>query len=236
MNQMLPIKHSEQINELAGALAKAQGEMGPAVFNRVNPHYKSRYADFTSCMDACREPLSKNGLAVSQLPNFTPDGKFVLTTLLLHSSGQWMACEFPMSTKNDNIQALGSAMSYAKRYSLCGMLGIVADEDVDDDGNSAVAAPAQQPNPKPAQNTQQAPAPAQPPKLVSAQQLAILKKLDAKLDAECKKKLYTWMSNSYQIDKLEDVLEANFTKVFSGFENAVKFMEQQKLEEQTVNG
>lgn len=148
MSDIFSIKHSHEMNELASALSKAQGEMQPAAFNRVNPHYKNRYADFTSCMDACRQPLSKNGLAVSQLPNFTADGKFVLTTLLVHCSGQWMACEFPMNTKNDNIQAIGSAMSYAKRYSLCGMLGIVADEDVDDDGNSAVAAPSSQNKPR----------------------------------------------------------------------------------------
>src|SRR5690349_6289254 len=135
---MLTIKHSDQINEIASALAKAQGEMKPAVFNKKNPHFGQRYADFTGCMDACRAPLSTNGLAVSQLPTFTNDGKFVLNTLLLHSSGQWMACEFPLNSKTpDNIQSLGSAMSYAKRYSLCGMLGIVADEDIDDDGESA---------------------------------------------------------------------------------------------------
>ena len=87
----LTIKRSEQINEIIGALAKAQGEMKPAVFNRVNPHFKNRYADFTSCMEAVREPLSKNGLAISQMPSTTPDGKYVLITLIAHTSGQWIA-------------------------------------------------------------------------------------------------------------------------------------------------
>lgn len=225
MNANFSLKHSEQINEIAAALAKAQGEMKPAVFNRVNPHYKSRYADFTSCMDACRLPLSKNGLAVTQLPSFSGDGRFVLSTLLLHSSGQWMACEFPMSTKNDNIQAIGSAMSYAKRYSLCGMLGIVADEDIDDDGNHAIAAPAQQAAP------QQPPAPKPPAAKIGPQQTATLKNLEAQLSAEYKKKIYDWLSKQYAITSIENVNVEIYGKVFGAFENAAKLMESEKQQE-----
>lgn len=227
MDANFTLKHSDQINEIASALAKAQGEMKPAVFNRVNPHYKSKYADFTSCMDACRLPLSKNGLAVTQLPSFSNDGKFILSTLLLHSSGQWMACEFPMSTKTDNIQAIGSAMSYAKRYSLCGMLAIVADEDIDDDGNHAIAPQVQQSAPP--QPVQQ-PAQAKPVQRIAPTQVAALKDLESKLDKECKAKIYGWLMNSYKIDKLEDIIAENFQKALGAFENAVKFMEQQKLE------
>lgn len=221
MENGLTLKHSDQINEIASALAKAQGEMKPAIFNRVNPHYKSRYADFTSCMDACRLPLSKNGLAVSQLPTFTNDGKFVLNTLLLHASGQWMACEFPLNSKTpDNIQALGSVMSYAKRYSLCGMLGIVADEDIDDDGEAAEGRNAQM-------HKQHAPAPqpAKPAPKLGKSQVNLIKGLEEKLDEECKEKINAWLWNNYKISNVEDVLLENFTKVVGTYENAIKYME-----------
>lgn len=149
MNNLF-IKHSENINEIASALSKAQGEMKPAVFNKTNSFYKSGYADFASCMDACRIPLSKNNLAISQLPSMGADGRVVLATLLVHSSGQWMACEFPLMAKNlDDIQTMGKSITYAKRYSLCGILGIVSEKDEDDDGESYVEKtqpPRKQPN------------------------------------------------------------------------------------------
>lgn len=227
MNANYSLKHSEQINEISASLAKAQGEMKPAVFNRVNPHFKSRYADFTSCMDACRLPLSKNGLAVTQLPSFSGDGRFILTTLLLHSSGQWMACEFPMNTKTDNIQAIGSAMSYAKRYSLCGMLGIVADEDIDDDGNHAIA-PAQQAAPAP---QAQPPAPKPPAAKIGPQQAGTLKALEVKLSAEYKKKIYDWLEKQYGITAIENITVDIYQKVYGAFENAAKLMESEKQPE-----
>lgn len=134
------IKTSAEIKDLIGALAKAQGELQPAVFNRVNPHFKTRYADFTSCMDACRGPLSSNGLAVIQTVQ-NVDGKLVLVTMLAHTSGQWMTSEFPLVAQKMDAQGIGSAMTYAKRYSLCGIVGIVADEEEDDDGNAAIGRP-----------------------------------------------------------------------------------------------
>lgn len=222
MNANFSLKHSEQINEIATALAKAQGEMKPAIFNRVNPHYKSRYADFTSCMDACRLPLSKNGLAVAQLPTFSTDGRFILSTLLLHSSGQWMACEFPMNTKTDNIQSIGSAMSYAKRYSLCGMLGIVADEDIDDDGESACISSKDEVKSNP---------PATPlAKKLAPQQVEILKNLEKKLDKVCLAKIDTWLNSAYKTTIHADLPIECFTKVLGAYENAVKYMETEKLE------
>jgi hypothetical protein len=128
--------HSEEIKELVAALVKVQSILKPANFNKVNPHFKSRYADFASCMDACRIPLAENGIAVVQYCQST-DGKLNLVTMLAHVSGQWMKSEFPIiSTKMDS-QGIGSAMTYAKRYSLSGMIGIVADDE-DDDGETAV--------------------------------------------------------------------------------------------------
>lgn len=226
MNTELKISHSAEIKDLVAALAKAQGVMKPAIYNRINPHFKSRYADFASCMDACRGPLSDNGLAPIQYCE-TIEGKLNLVTMLAHTSGQWMKSEFPLISAKMDSQGIGSAMTYAKRYSLCGMIGIVADEEGDDDGESAIGRgrqeePLRQP-PRPATT----PKPAQ--KILPAQ-VASIKELDCKLDKECKAKIYAWLSTSYKIDKIEDIIVENFQKVLGAFENAVKFMDQQKLE------
>jgi len=120
---------SEQIDELAGALAKAQGMMENAVMNRTNPHFKSRYADLAAIINAARKALSANGLAFVQTIS---DG--VLHTRLLHTSGQWIASEHPLPMSG-KPQEIGSALTYARRYSLSALLGIAADED--DDANAA---------------------------------------------------------------------------------------------------
>jgi len=120
---------SEQISELAAALAAAQGAMKNAVMNRTNPHFKSRYADLAAIWDAARQPLSANGLAVVQTI-----GDGVLHTRLLHTSGQWIASEHPLPMAG-RPQEIGSALTYARRYSLSALIGIAADED--DDANAA---------------------------------------------------------------------------------------------------
>ncbi len=129
--------HSNDIKEIVAALVKVQGVLKPAIFNKVNPHFKSRYADFSSCMDTCRIPLSENGIAIIQSCQ-TIDSKLCLVTMLAHTSGQWIKSEFPIISSKMDSQGIGSAMTYAKRYSLSGLIGIVADEDTDDDGESAV--------------------------------------------------------------------------------------------------
>lgn len=124
---------SEQINELAAALAKAQGVMGNAVMNRINPHFKSKYADMGSVLDAIRPPLSANGLAIVQPMQITESG-LVLRTILMHSSGQYIAAEYPLPTAS-NQQAMGSALTYARRYSIATLVCNASDED--DDANAA---------------------------------------------------------------------------------------------------
>ena len=124
---------SEQINELATALAKAQGEITGALKDSANPFYKSRYADLASCWDACRAALSKNLLAVMQT-TVAGDGVLWLHTRLAHTSGQWVESETPILPKDDSPQAMGSALTYARRYALTAMVGIA---QVDDDGNAA---------------------------------------------------------------------------------------------------
>jgi hypothetical protein len=124
---------SEQINELAAALSKAQGEITGALKDSANPFFKSKYSDLASCWDACRLALSKNGLAVTQFPTTEGTGICLVTTLL-HSSGQWMRANLLMHPKDDSPQAFGSAITYARRYALCAVVGIA---QIDDDGNAA---------------------------------------------------------------------------------------------------
>lgn len=129
--------HSESIDKLAPALVQVQAHAGPALKQSNNPAFKSKYADLASCWEAVREPLAKAEIAVIQEATLTEAGVSV-STRLIHASGQWLETApltVPLGNKRD-AHAVGSCVSYGKRYSLSAALGIVAD---DDDGNAAVA-------------------------------------------------------------------------------------------------
>lgn len=138
------MKTSEQLNELATALAKAQGEMTHAEKTKVNPHFKNNYADIASIIEAIRIPFSKNGLSHVQLPIFL-EGKSVLATRMMHSSGQWIESHTPILASKTDAQGFGSGLTYARRYALAAIAGIAQD---DDDGNAAVQNK-KQPDPRP---------------------------------------------------------------------------------------
>lgn len=133
---------SEQINDLAAALAKAQAALKPALKDATNPHFKSRYADLSAVWEACRAPLSTNGLSVVQMPTDSTEGRVALTTVLMHTSGQYIGTTVSTRLQQDSAQGVGSALTYLRRYALAALVGIVADED--DDGNAA-SQPRQQP-------------------------------------------------------------------------------------------
>jgi hypothetical protein len=126
---------SAEINEIAGALAEAQKQIKGAVKDALNPHFRSNYADLASVWDACHEPLNANGIAVSQLVQRV-NGEVVLVTRLVHKSGQWLRSEYPIVPVQNTPQGVGSAITYARRYSLAAMSGVAPRED-DDDGNEA---------------------------------------------------------------------------------------------------
>jgi hypothetical protein len=108
--------------------------MKPADKSAVNPFFKSKYADLGSVWESCRKALSDNGLAVLQGVRSTVDSVEVETTLV-HASGQWFSESLALPSKRD-AQSIGSAATYARRYGLSALVGVVADED--DDGNAAV--------------------------------------------------------------------------------------------------
>lgn len=119
---------SESINEIAAALAKAQGEMGGAVKDSANPFFKSKYADLASVRDACRGPFAKHGLSVVQSPS-AEGPRVSLETLLLHTSGQWIKGTASASAKDDAPQSIGSAITYLRRYALQSFAGVAPEDD-----------------------------------------------------------------------------------------------------------
>lgn len=128
---------SEQTEALDDALAKVQGAVSAASKDSANPQFQGRkYADLTSVWDACREPLSKNGINVTQWPVHSDDNRLHIVTRVAHK-GQWMMAHFSMPVTKQDPQGYGSATTYAKRYTLSAALGIVADDD--DDGNASSA-------------------------------------------------------------------------------------------------
>lgn len=129
--------HSEQINEIAAALSKAQAVIAGAVKDKTNPHFKSDYADLASVWDACRIPLTNHGLSVAQTAA-TDDGRVNVTTILMHVSGQWIRDTLAMKPTKDDPQGVGSCITYARRYALAAMVGVAPE---DDDGNAASAKP-----------------------------------------------------------------------------------------------
>ncbi len=136
-----------EINELAAALAKAQGEIQPAPKDALNPYFKSRYASLPAVREAVREAFAKHGLSVVQIPAVI-DGTLRLRTMLLHESGQQLDCgELSAEVDVSNPQQMGSAITYFRRYALAAISQTVADDD--DDGNAATKKPKPQPQPLP---------------------------------------------------------------------------------------
>src|ERR1700754_1859363 len=119
--------HSPEIGKLLEALAKAQAIMRGAVEDRSNPFFKSSYADLTSVWEACREPLTTNGLSIIQTIQVL-NGTNYLVSILGHLSGQWIKSVLPINPSKPDIQALGSAITYCRRYALSALVGVCPTE------------------------------------------------------------------------------------------------------------
>lgn len=119
---------SESFADLAAALAKAQAKMRHAAKSAVNDHWKKNYADLASVINACREALAENDLAVLQTTRLG-EGAHVLVTTLLHKTGQFISGEMPILAKSNDPQAFGSALTYARRYAFAAIVGVAQDDD-----------------------------------------------------------------------------------------------------------
>jgi len=129
---------SDNLGQLAKALAAAQAEMGAAKKDATNPHFKSKYADFAAIVDASRPVMAKHGLAILQS---TPSEGATITvaTRLIHASGEWIESSLTMTARDATPQSIGSALTYGRRYGWSTLIGLAADED--DDGEKAQPRP-----------------------------------------------------------------------------------------------
>lgn len=128
------LSQSPELDQLATALAIAQGSIQGAVKDRTNPAFKSSYADLASVWDACRAALSANGLSVSQHPGRLEDGSATVTTILLHKSGQHISSVCAALPRDQSPAAVGSVVTYLRRYALAAAVGVAPE---DDDGQAA---------------------------------------------------------------------------------------------------
>jgi len=128
--------HSPQTTVAIKALVKAQAAMPHAIKDTINPHFKSKYADLAAVQVACLPSLQANGFAV--IHSMGDGAGAYVETLLLHESGASWSCRVPLRVDRDNMQGVGSAITYARRYGLMCLSGVAPD---DDDGNAAAAAP-----------------------------------------------------------------------------------------------
>ena len=123
------------LGQLAAALAEAQGEIQGAKKDGQNPHFRSRYATLASVWDVCRKPLSTHGLAVTQTTEVSAENVVILVTCLIHKSGGSIVSRYPVVPQQNTPQGYGSALTYARRYSLAAIVGVAPDDD--DDGEAA---------------------------------------------------------------------------------------------------
>lgn len=129
------MQHSQEIGKISAAIAKAQGKIEPAVFDRENPFHKNRYATLNSVISAVKSELTANEIAVFQGTDISEDGGLIVETMLTHSSGEWIKSAIKMHPKDNSPQSVGSAITYARRYLLAAMTCNSSEED--DDANAA---------------------------------------------------------------------------------------------------
>ena len=122
------------MQKIASALVKAQKAFGPALKSSTNPHFRSKYADLSACVEAVIDGLNENGIALIQIPHECESGVTV-ETLFIHESGETLSAgRLHVPASKQDAQGYGSALTYARRYSLMAACGIAPE---DDDGNAA---------------------------------------------------------------------------------------------------
>ncbi len=215
------MNQSENINELASALAKAQGEMQAAIKDSVNPFFKSKYADLGSVWDAARPVLSKNGLCVIQSTEMIGE-KIVMVTTLAHSSGQWMKSFLPLNPAKNDSQSVGAAITYLRRYSLSALVGVVCDDDDDgetDVGRGKAQTPSANINKKPETIVIER---------IDENEVKTISTLLEKLDKDSKKSFYVSISTFYKASNLEELPKTAFKKCMVSLNAKVDQLKEQK--------
>jgi|SRR6185503_143175 len=140
---------SDSIANLTKALIDAKRNITNPKKAKSNPFFKSKYADLGSAIDASEDALSEQGLTVTQIVELAGPDKAALTTLLMHSSGEFIGGSYPLNPVKDDPQGVGSAVTYARRYGLMAILGMAAEDD-DGAAGSGTVRPALPPLARPA--------------------------------------------------------------------------------------
>lgn len=153
------------MKNIASALVKAQKEFGPALKTSNNPHFRSKYADLAACIEAVIDGLNNNGIYLMQLTDEHIDG-IKIQTIFIHESGEQMSSGwlYVPAAKNDP-QGFGSALTYARRYSLMSACAIAPEDDDANSAKASVPRPAMAAAPKPAPAPVPKAAPVVPPKM-----------------------------------------------------------------------
>jgi len=151
------MKKSESIKELATALNKFQAECSGAKKDADNPFFGSKYANLEAVINCAKSALDNNGLAVSQFP-IMDQGYCGVETILMHSSGEWISNTLLLACKKQDPQAMGSAITYARRYAYQSVLGIPSEDDDGEKSMSRNQAPVKQQAPAPVQYQRISPA------------------------------------------------------------------------------
>jgi len=192
------MEKSETIGKLTLALSKVQSQLRPAKENSKNPFFKSSYADLGSVWDSVRRLLAENELAIIQMPVDVGG----VTTILSHSSGEYLASTCYIPAKED-AHGVGSAISYARRYALASFVGVITGDD--DDGNMAVKGS----SPKSTANSKTT----TKPKLTDAQYKGMMKAIEEGKGSVVEQKMGGYILTKTQEDKLNKVLKLSKTLI-----------------------
>ena len=204
------IQTSDQIDQIAAALAKAQAKMENVGKDATNPHFRSKYATLAGVLDEVRPKLAAHGISIWQSPVIVGDTNVGVVTRLLHESGQWLESTIHVATAKFDAQGVGSVITYLRRYSLMAVAGVGPE---DDDGNAAVAQPAPR-RPGTAERERawnepqqrvQVPAEARPSGL-PAPSSAINEELDAKASG---RRVFAALSRAGTVQLIDEIIDIN---------------------------
>jgi hypothetical protein len=217
---------SDQINELAAALSKAQGEMQAAIKDKINPFFKSSYADLGSVWDAARPVLSKYGLCVMQTTELLAD-KIVMVTTLAHTSGQWVKSLLPLNPAKNDSQGVGAAITYLRRYSLSAIVGVVCDDD--DDGETASGrGKYNEKNKCDADCKEKLEAKKESSEKIDKTQVLAIHNLLSNLDKDTNKKFMEWINLNFKAQTVQDIPKDGYEKCLVKINANIKYLKDQE--------